>query len=161
MNSQTPVLQTETALENRRPLWRDFSLEQLTGPARPAWSDVPGHPLRGAWGYCPAIAKCSADCPALSSAHGMRLSSCGRGGDNPYVRRVALANIWCSSATLPRESDTPGGTGRLMSWAASKAVGHESMRRAEARLYENSNCPLLPAAISCSPILGNLLHVQT
>ena len=33
------------------------------------------------------------------------------------------------------ESDTPRGAGGLMSWAASKAVGHGSRRRAEARLY--------------------------
>jgi hypothetical protein len=32
------------------------------------------------------------------------------------------------------ESDTPRGAGGLMSWAASKAVGHGSRRRAEARL---------------------------
>ena len=33
------------------------------------------------------------------------------------------------------KSDTPRGAGGLMSWAASKAVGHGSRRRAEARLY--------------------------
>jgi hypothetical protein len=32
------------------------------------------------------------------------------------------------------ESDIPRGAGGLMSWAASKAVGHWSRRRAEARL---------------------------
>jgi hypothetical protein len=36
---------------------------------------------------------------------------------------------------LREKSDTPRGAGGLMSWAASKAVGHGSRRRAEARLY--------------------------
>src|SRR5438067_9714229 len=34
------------------------------------------------------------------------------------------------------KSDTPRGAGGLMSWAASKAVGPKSRRRAKARLYQ-------------------------
>jgi len=45
-----------------------------------------------------------------------------------------VVDLGTGTGTLLEESDTPREAGGLMSWAASKAVGQESRRRAKARL---------------------------
>src|ERR1700757_122945 len=56
-----------------------------------------------------------------------------------------------SSRRIKEGSDSPRGAGGLMSWTASKAVGHWFRRRAQARLLSTvQNDPLAPSALSCS-----------
>ena len=52
--------------------------------------------------------------------------------------------------SIAYQSDTPRGAGGLMSWAASKAVGYGSRRRALRAFVKAQNCPPAPSASSCS-----------